>query len=150
MNKLILMRGLPGSGKSFLAEQILTHYGIESCVICSTDHYWINEEGKYIFRGKELGFAHKWNQDRVLGYMSNSFPIIIVDNTNTTAKEAKIYVDTARRFCYNVEVVEPQNEWFNDVDECFKRGTHNVPIDVLRTMKNRYQPIDIFKKELGL
>ena len=58
---IFIMRGLPGSGKSTLVNAITEVYKMQDPVICSADHYFINENGiyrlvKYIFIRKCLIF----------------------------------------------------------------------------------------------
>ena len=44
---VFVMRGLPGSGKSTLVNAISKVYDSETPVICSADHYFIDENGVY-------------------------------------------------------------------------------------------------------
>lgn len=51
---LILVRGLPGSGKSTFAHAIWNNYAI-----CEADQYFINKEtGEYVFDGSKIKDAH--------------------------------------------------------------------------------------------
>jgi predicted kinase len=110
MKVLVLMQGSSASGKSFVAEALKTHYETvlkTNCQICSTDNFWyINSGGeKYEFDQKRLGEAHRWNQDWVTDLMKQRQPAIIVDNTNTTHKEASFYINLAKQYGYEVRVV---------------------------------------------
>ena len=44
---VFVMRGLPGSGKSTLVNAICKVYDSETPVICSADHYFIDDNGVY-------------------------------------------------------------------------------------------------------
>ena len=44
---VFVMRGLPGSGKSTLVNAISKVYDGETPVICSADHYFVDENGVY-------------------------------------------------------------------------------------------------------
>ena len=44
---IFIMRGLPGSGKSTLVKSITEVFNDQIPVICSADHYFIDENGIY-------------------------------------------------------------------------------------------------------
>ncbi|NXQ11459.1 N42L2 protein, partial [Peucedramus taeniatus] len=58
---LLLLRGLPGSGKSTLSRVLLG----QSCdgIVLSTDDYFRQQYG-YTYNAAQLGDAHEWNQKR--------------------------------------------------------------------------------------
>lgn len=58
---LVLLRGLPGSGKSFLA-RTLQEDNPGGVILSTDDYFYIN--GQYQFDVKYLGEAHEWNQNR--------------------------------------------------------------------------------------
>ena len=109
MNKLIIMRGLPSSGKSTKAKEILEEGG----VIFSTDDYWFTEVGddptQYDFRFDQLGKAHVWNQDRARLAMQTKVSQVIIDNTNITKKDFAAYLAAAEEYGYSVQYVEPNS-----------------------------------------
>jgi len=47
--KCVIMRGLPGSGKSYLAKKIASEWKDGESVVLSTDDYFMNEKGEYVF-----------------------------------------------------------------------------------------------------
>jgi NEDD4-binding protein 2 len=135
--KLILMRGLPGSGKSTKAKQL-----VGNGQIFSTDDYWcMNEKGEYRFNIHKIGEAHKWNQRRSLAAMKAGVPIVVIDNTNTTIKELRSYtkhISLAAQLGYTVSIEEPETAWRFDLEELLKKGTHNVPKKTVQAMLDRY------------
>ncbi|KAF5301009.1 hypothetical protein FQR65_LT08992 [Abscondita terminalis] len=140
---LILMRGLPGSGKSYLAKTIVDRavgskdYHI---FILSTDDYFYNERSrKYIFNPNKLQDAHEWNQQRAYTQMSSGVSPVIIDNTNTQMWEMKCYAMMAANFGYLVEIVEPFTSWAFDIKECASRNKHAVPKTKIQDMLLRYQ-----------
>jgi len=133
-----ILRGLPGSGKSTKAKNLAGELGQ---VFSADDYFCINEEGEYRFDGDQLGLAHQWNQRRSLEAIKANIPIVVIDNTNTTLREIKSYIPhikLAQKMGYEVSIQEPDTEWAMDVEELFKRGTHNVPEEHLKKMLNRY------------
>ncbi len=148
---LVVCRGVPGSGKSYLAKQIKKNHdelGID-CQIFSTDDYWyVDEEHPYQFDFAKIGQAHRWNQKRTRQALHNDVPVVIVDNTNTTWKEVKEYAQMAVLHGYKIDILEPKNYWSKDVDECFKRNTHGVPREVIQKMLDRFQDRAIIEFEI--
>lgn len=149
--KLIIMRGIPGSGKSTTARELAGDFG----VVLSTDDYWVNGAGEYIFNPAKLGAAHKWNQDRCEEAMDNGTDIIVIDNTNTVQKEWVKYADTADHYGYSVEFAYATSPWWeeispriynksftdDDVQVFFEKNNHGVPFNVIKNMMNRFENI---------
>lgn len=133
-SKMIVLRGLPGSGKSTFAKELAQK---ENAVILSTDDI-ITAHDYYIFSPDYLGLAHKLNQAKAEECCKRGRNVII-DNTNTTLKEVQPYFDIANKYKYEFELQEMNLEWSWDVNECFKRNSHSVPLDVIKRMRSRYQ-----------
>jgi NEDD4-binding protein 2 len=114
--KLIVMRGLPWTGKSYRAKELAGEAG----VIYSTDEYWYkinfpDRPDEYSFNPRLLGEAHKWNQLRAQRAVEESHPLIIIDNTNTTASEAKPYVEYAHWQDYQISIEEPTSDRWKEI-----------------------------------
>ncbi|XP_046384863.1 uncharacterized protein LOC124155181 isoform X2 [Ischnura elegans] len=97
---LILLRGLPGSGKSTLSKQLLSIPGGKSGFTCSADDFFLVPHGgkgqkEYRFDPLKLEDAHKHCRIQVLRAMAHGVTPIIVDNTNTQAWEMLPYVEMA-------------------------------------------------------
>lgn len=140
---LILMRGLPGSGKSYLAKQIIDRgIGYPNCsdFILSTDDYFVDQRtGRYVYDRLKLTQAHEWNHQRAYKTMSEGISPVIIDNTNLQAWEMKPYAMMAVNFGYSVEIVEPFTHWaFND-KELARRNLHEVPKIKIKEMLERYE-----------
>jgi adenylate kinase family enzyme len=136
--QFILMRGLPGSGKSTKAKELA---GEQGQVFSTDDFFCINEEQEYRFDGSQLGPAHQWNQRRSLEAVKKNIQIIVIDNTNTTLREMKSYLEhmrLAQKMGYELSIEEPDTEWQFKANELFVRGTHNVPQTHIEKMLNRY------------
>lgn len=131
--RLILMRGLPGSGKSYKAK-ILSQGG----VVFSTDDFFY-KDGVYQFDPSKIKEYHEENQKRTEEAMKQQISPIVVDNTNTTAWEMKNYVYLADKYGYEVSMEKPETDWAWNPEELAKRNTHGVPKDTIDRMLARFQ-----------
>jgi predicted kinase len=120
---LIILRGLPGSGKSSFAELLGTK------AICCADDY-VTRNGIYNWKPETIGASHDWSQRKCRRFMKAQVERIVVANTSTSARELKPYMDLARQFGYKVfsVVVENRHGGVN---------VHNVPDATLEKMKER-------------
>lgn len=137
---LVILRGLPGSGKSHLARLIVTTTINEDPqrFIYSTDEFFIRN-GMYQFNPNMLGDAHEWNKRRVFEAMMLGMSPIIVDNTNTEMWEMKPYAGYAVQYGYAVEILEPLTVWIFNPPELARRNTHGVPKAKIESMLERYE-----------
>ena len=126
MVKVIILRGVSGSGKSTYAKA-----NYPDAIVLSSDDYWIQldpfktyEEN---FDPKLLGYAHGWNLKRYINFLAGNLPgkelTLVVDNTNTTIAEIAPYYAVAQAYLADVEIVT--------IDVlpaiALKRNTHGVP-----------------------
>lgn len=133
---LILIRGLPGSGKSTLTRKLIKKMGGE-VAHCSTDDV-VTAGGVYLWSPDYIGLSHKINQMKVREACKRGIPVI-VDNTNTTWKEIEPYWNTAQEFGYKFIVEEPDTEWKFDVDKCAEYNSHGVPKETIQRMLDRWE-----------
>ncbi len=132
--RLVIMRGLPGSGKTTLAQKITNNYG----VVYSSDDYFM-EDGEYKFQAKKLKDAHLWNQQRTKGAMEKEESLIVVDNCNVRKWESKPYVKLANEHGYTVEFMEVDTPWNRDLEELIKHNTHGVPKKFIKRMLDSWE-----------
>lgn len=153
MRKLIVIKGLPGSGKNFLVDRIIdseicnpvckqkdigTYKENISWQILSTDDLFeIN--GKYYWNPEYLGLFHKTNLARAKLAINNGIELVIINNTNTTFKEFSDYVEHAILHDYEVEIREPETWWRYNVEECFEQNVHGVTKEVIQKMLERWE-----------
>jgi predicted kinase len=132
MKNLYLLRGLPGAGKSTLANQIGgTHF--------EADMYFINENGEYIFNGADIKKAHQWCQSQVeLAMIQNHITYgldssdIVVSNTFTQGWEMEPYYKLAESYGYRVFSLIVENRHGGE-------NIHGAPADKIQAMKDRFE-----------
>jgi predicted kinase len=125
MKELFLLRGLPGAGKSTLANS-LGGMQIEA------DKYFMDGD-EYKFDPSKLKEAHAWCQfivEEEMNYLKEER--IVVSNTFTQEWEMQPYFDLAEKYGYRVYslIVENRHGGVNE---------HGVPEEKLVQMKNRFE-----------
>ena len=94
---MIILVGASGSGKSTYAQ---THF--PDYLHCSTDNFLL-ENGVYVWKAEKLGWAHRqcleMAQRAVYGGQS-----VVIDNTNTRARERRDYLRLAEKAGTEVEI----------------------------------------------
>lgn len=137
--RLIILRGLPGSGKTRRAREILADYKY-SGEIFSADDARKDEHGVWVpyTDNPLLGYAHWLTQQRVFNAMKNHVHPIIVDNTNLSWGEMWPYVLMGFRRRYYIEfVVLPNNI---DLWTRYERCGGQIERRKLERMERRYDP----------
>lgn len=139
---LVIMRGVPGCGKSYLAKRVLeSTIGFDNNYylhILSADDYFF-QSGVYRYDSQKISEAHGWNHNRAHQALSRGFSPIIIDNTNTQMWEMKPYAMMATDYGYIIEILEPDTHWCSNDKELAKRNTHGVPKSKIRDMLDRYE-----------
>lgn len=129
--KLILVRGLPGSGKSNFAKFLVNN--IPNGIHLETNQYFINGKGEYNFDSLYLKDAHKWClHSTKTALESKIYSIVIVSNTFTQEWEFEKYIKLGEKFGYQVEVIIKENRHNGN-------SIHNVPKETIKKMKNRFE-----------
>jgi predicted kinase len=142
--QLLIMRGLPGSGKSFEVEKLRRHYQIPYEQIFASDDWWVrdvlaemrasppdqvdhdyyNELIKETYRSRwspdTLGQAHGWNYGRFRGAVEAGVPMLIVDSVNGKARDMRGYVKLGEAHGYTITIWEPTSPWWLDHKEMLR------------------------------
>lgn len=121
---LIIVRGIPGSGKTTFAKLITN-------AICCTDDYFMHN-GNYIWDSNKLNIAHNWCQRKCKRFMKANIERIVVANTSTTERELKPYYDLAKKYNYRIFSIIVENRMST-------KSIHSVPNETIEKMKNRFQ-----------
>jgi predicted kinase len=137
MKIIIILIGIPGSGKSTFAKNYVAEN--PDFVILSSDAMRA-EFGK----GEEdltvTNLVFKILKQRVEYFMQNGTPIII-DATNMDIKSRKDYIQSAKKFQYNVVAYDFQCTKEQALQRNIERGAkggRNVPEFVLEKMISKY------------
>ncbi len=136
--RAVILRGVPGSGKSTRAAQLAREAGLapRDCVFNADA---VAEE--LVAQGETLPFRPRCHQivlTRFIAAAAQGVPLLVSDNTNIENWEFMAYEAAARAMGYAVEqqvVGEPCNP--DAVEAYANRNQHAVPADVVRDMARR-------------
>lgn len=141
--KVVIMRGLPGSGKSTYCRtrwHDLTPWKYAKLshptVSVSADHFF--EFGdEYHFDPTKLGDAHATATCQLIDALTNGTSTVVVDNTHVCHWEWKVAQQLAETFGYDVEIVSLFDGGLTD-EELASRNSHGVPLVTIQSMRKRW------------
>lgn len=123
MNKLYIVRGLPGSGKSTFAKKLLQEGKVQQHL--EADEFMTDENGDYKFDPSILQKCHQQCQMWTKYYLDLGQSVVVA---NTFSRKWEILAYT--RMGAEFEVVEMTGEYKN---------IHGVPDHIIKQMKSRWE-----------
>ncbi|MDF3818593.1 AAA family ATPase [Leptospira sp. 96542] len=128
---LLVLRGIPGSGKTTLAKTISLSNGAP---IFSIDSYFETDSGEYEFDYKKNHLAYKECESKTKQALMDDVPFVIVDNTFTLDWELEPYSRLANEFGYRFFVVTVENRHGGS-------NVHGISNEQINKMKGKYQVV---------
>ena len=144
--RLFVMRGIPGAGKSTMAKSLM-----DEGVIHSTDDL-ITDTGDYrafftklIESGdfSDLSRMHSKNLSNAIKSMKDGKSPVVIDNTNIKANEAKAYVVAALEMGLddnNIEIHDVGTRGLS-AEQLAESNTHGVPLDKIQMMMQSHKSV---------
>lgn len=126
MSYLVIIRGLPGSGKSTKAEKLL-HKGIVDVHFEADMFHMVG--GTYEWKADNVQVAHRWCLDET-DYALAQGKRVVVSNTFTTKRELKPYFEVAAKYNLTPMIIHATGDF---------GSIHNVPEETMEKMKNRFE-----------
>ena len=125
--KLWIVRGAPGSGKSTKAREIIKEN--LGTLHFEADMFFYDKDGNYHFDARDLPHAHKWCEDMVKKTIRDGRSTV-VSNTFTKKWEYEKYINIAEDAGIPYEIIVMTGEYDN---------IHGVPSVVVERMKREFE-----------
>ena len=149
MKKVVIMRGVPGSGKGHYVKQLVSDAGRRQVAVCSADHFF-ERKGRaievggppmvYDFDPARLPEAHAACMTAFVQALRQGCETVVVDNTNVRQWMYEAYVEAARLAGYDVEIVEVMPVTLGELRVCAERNVHGVPPEAVYRMAWEFEP----------
>lgn len=144
MRKVVIARGLPGSGKSTMIKLLRGEAHAEGLKkhqtrVLSNDDYFMRD-GQYCYDPMKMGHAIKACQDAFRRAIGAHVPWVAVDNTHVTRMEYRDYIVWAEAAGYTVQFVELFDGGLSDM-ELAARNTHGVPVEKISARRAQWEPL---------
>uniref|UniRef100_A0A6I8P2W7 2',3'-cyclic-nucleotide 3'-phosphodiesterase n=1 Tax=Ornithorhynchus anatinus TaxID=9258 RepID=A0A6I8P2W7_ORNAN len=126
---LVVLRGLPGSGKSSLGRAILERYG-DGARLVSADAYKITP-------GARGAFPEEYRRldEELAGYCRRGVAVLVLDDTHHERERLEQLFDVADRYQYQVVLAEPRTAWRLDCNQLREKSQWALPVEELRKLK---------------
>ena len=136
---VVILRGLPGSGKSFLAHCCTEALQNPAAVsICSADSYFMEGE-RYKFNPSSLPQAHSYCLELFLDALGSGKELIVIDNTNSKLWEYRLYIYLCELLGHTYHILEtPCPNELLSAKFC-SRNVHNVDQLAISRMCQRWE-----------
>lgn len=147
MNKLILVRGAPGSGKTTLAKKLATELG-NSEIVAADDFFQVGEEYKFNFN--LLKVAHEYCKGLTFYHLMRGENVVV---HNVFAEKWTIapFVETAFTMGLKWEIQEPKTKWKSDAAELAQKNVHGLTQVSIQKMLDKWETtkdlMDYFAKQ---
>eukprot|EP00658_Telonema_sp_P-2_P062451 TRINITY_DN5112_c0_g1_i11.p1 TRINITY_DN5112_c0_g1~~TRINITY_DN5112_c0_g1_i11.p1 ORF type:complete len:791 (-),score=94.46 TRINITY_DN5112_c0_g1_i11:570-2942(-) len=135
---VLILRGVPGAGKSYLCEQLDPE---DAPAVCSADAFFTNpKNGEYKFDGSKLSQAHDACFCQFEKRLKKRVGLVVLDNTNVERRHYSKYVEAALNSSYRVRIVELRHPRTPAAAQMLAaRNRHRVPADAILKRLNSFE-----------
>ena len=145
--ELIIMRGIPGSGKSTKANGL-----VGEGIIHSTDTLIEELTGDYVGYFTKMAESGDWSEHgkmhqrnflKARRSMSEGISPVIIDNTNIKVSEPKKYIEAALNMGFNESNIKfvDVGDGRQTIEVLAERNTHGVPLKTIKRMLTSHKGV---------
>ena len=133
MSELIIIRGIPGSGKSSLANRLVSlgNASGEEWHFFETDMYFTRRDGSYHYNKEQLQEAIKWCYSKTAESLLCGYTVVVA-GVFTKHSSYEDYIKLGETMCAKVTVIVVENNHRT-------KSVHNVPDDVISRMRMNFE-----------
>lgn len=128
IQSLILIRGIPGSGKTTFAKQLTVNN--HPIIHFEADQYFVGVDGIYRYDKSKIEAAHMWCQQQTLRYLKCNVSVV-VSNTFIKQWELVPYTEMAEALNIPLHIITMEDRGWKSV--------HDVPVEIIESMKMNFE-----------
>ena len=128
MKELVILRGLPGSGKSTFARLLTT--GRKSVIIENDQHMY--EDGVYIWKPSKMKGAIKETNEKLYRTLKEGVELIVIANVNVRLADFNRYMEMGKENGYKITSLVCENR-------ANTTSIHGVDEETLCSMEENFQ-----------
>ena len=123
--KLTIVRGLPGSGKTYKAKQLIADYNreLEQAVHIEADMFHMGKGG-YDYKSHLASYAHQYCESNSAYFLNQGFNVVVA-NTFITKRSVIAYYELSLTMGVEFEIINCDGDY---------ESVHEVPVEVLARM----------------
>lgn len=131
---VVVLRGLPGSGKSHLSRNCLE----KNVFICSADDFF-TKSGHYDFSHGSLSEAHSQCFENFLHAINDGKEVVVVDNTNSMMWEYRNYIYLCELLGIQHHILEIPHPNQQIISAYSARNLHKVDMASIKSYTERWE-----------
>jgi predicted ABC-type ATPase len=132
MNTLYIFRGVPGSGKTTVAELLKSFMSEGVCKVFSADDHLTDSEGNYKWSKEDSAIAHDKSFYDTSRAMRKSVKNIFVCNVFLKRRSTRRYTKLAEANNYRIVSLIVENYHGSE-------NVHDVPEDIVQSQRDSFQ-----------
>jgi len=122
--ELVIIRGLPGAGKTTYAKKYFPTY-----VYLDADMYHTQPNGEYVFDMSKIVAAHSWCKDQMIKNLQEGNNVVVA-NTFINISQIQDYIKLIDKNNVKVSIIHVTSQF---------KSMHNVPLTTIQRFKNNWQ-----------
>ena len=127
--KVLFVRGIPGSGKSFYANNTLARQ--LNCKVFEADDHMVNEEGEYSYNPQLIEQCHQLCREDAIKSLQEGAEHVIIANTGAMVRDYELYLAQFQEAFEKIDVQFYQTNYPGT-------SVHGVPEHAIARMRSKF------------